>query len=142
MPVERVSLSDEGRRLARAGAGDALTPTERQTVEQLKQRDAEVKAHEQAHLAAGGNLVQGAVSYQARTGPDGKSYAVGGEVQIDTSPEATPAATIRKMQQVRRAALAPADPSGTDRAVAAEATRVETQARSALNSAAVPGTLV
>jgi len=54
---------------------------------------------------------------------------VGGEVQIDTSPAGSPEATIRKMQQIRRAALAPSQPSGTDRAVAAQASQVETQAR-------------
>lgn len=131
LPEERVSLSAEGRRLARgtAAAGPELSDEEQRQVQQLKQRDAAVKAHEQAHMAAGGSLVQSGASYQFRTGPDGKSYAVGGEVKIDTSPESTPAATIRKMQQVRRAALAPVDPSATDRAVAAKAQQTETQAR-------------
>ncbi|MEJ2153906.1 MAG: putative metalloprotease CJM1_0395 family protein [Desulfobacteraceae bacterium] len=41
----------------------------------------------------------------------------------------SPDATIRKMQQIRRAALAPAQPSGTDRAVAAQAAQIEAQAR-------------
>ena len=49
---------------------------------------------------------------------------------IDLSPvEGDPLATIRKMQQVQRAALAPADPSGADRRVAAQARRAEQQAR-------------
>ncbi len=67
-------------------------------------------------------------------------YAVGGEVKIDTSPERTPEATVSKMQQVRRAALAPADPSGTDRAVAAEAAQAEahTRAEQSAQAAASP----
>jgi hypothetical protein len=140
-PRDRVSLSNAGRDAARQTAGlsgqEALSAEEQQKVAALKRRDAEVKAHEQAHLAAGGGLVQGGASYQYATGPDGKQYVVGGEVKIDTSPERTPEATIRKMQQVRRAALAPADPSGADRAVAAAAAQTEAQARAALGAGGV-----
>lgn len=89
-------------------------------VEQLKRDEVRVKAHEAAHKAAGGQYA-GSVSYSYRSGPDGKSYIVGGEVQIDTAPEKTPQETISKMQVVIRAAMAPADPSGQDRAVAAQA---------------------
>jgi hypothetical protein len=67
-------------------------------------------------------------------------YAVGGEVQIDTSPAGSPEATIRKMQQIRRAALAPSQPSGTDRAVAAQASQIETQARMAKSQQATEKT--
>ena len=76
----------------------------------------------------------GAVSFQYQTGPDGKRYAVGGEVPIDVSSvEGDPRATLAKMQQIRRAALAPASPSGQDRAVAAQASRIEAETRAALN---------
>ena len=110
--------------------GDQELDTEaKQQVENLKKRDTEVKAHEKAHMASGGGIVQGGATYEYQTGPDGKIYAVGGEVKIDMSPERTPEATIRKMQQVRRVALAPAEPSGTDRAVAAQASQIEAQAR-------------
>ncbi len=49
---------------------------------------------------------------------------------IDTSevPD-DPAATIRKMQVIRRAALAPSEPSEADRRIAAEAQQRETKAR-------------
>ena len=73
--------------------------------------------------------MQGGASYQYQSGPDGNMYAVGGEVGIDTSPAGSPEATIQKMQQIQRAALAPAQPSGTDRAVAAQAAQIEAQAR-------------
>lgn len=106
-----------------------MSPEEKQVVNDLKRRDAEVKAHESAHMAAGSGIVQGGASFEYQSGPDGKMYAVGGEVQIDVSPENTPEATIQKMQQVRAAALAPAQPSGTDRAVAAQASQIEAQAR-------------
>ncbi len=137
LPVDRVTLSeqafreDSGKQGADNGVSNEkeLAPEEKQEVNNLKKRDAEVKAHEQAHMASGGGIVQGGASYEYQTGPDGRMYAVGGEVQIDLSSERTPEATISKMQQVRRAALAPAQPSGTDRAVAAQASQIEAQAR-------------
>ena len=108
---------------------DDLTEEERRQVSDLKKRDAEVKAHEQAHIAAGGAYVSGGASYEYEQGPDHQNYAVGGEVSIDTSAENTPEATIRKMQIVKRAALAPQKPSGQDRSVAAQAAQAEARAR-------------
>lgn len=103
-------------------------------VEALKSRDQEVRVHEQAHRAVGGQYAS-AATFTMRKGPDGKEYAVGGEVQIDISPiSGEPAATITKMQQVRSAALAPAQPSGQDRSVAARASQLEAEARSELAS--------
>ena len=66
-----------------------LTDEEEQIVKELKARDAEVRAHEAAHIAASGGLA-GAPSYTFQDGPDGKRYAVGGEVSIDTSSGGTP----------------------------------------------------
>jgi hypothetical protein len=58
---------------------------------------------------------------------------VAGEVPIDVSPVAgDPRATIDKMQQVRAAALAPAEPSGADRRIAAEAQQTLAQAQAEL----------
>lgn len=111
---------------------DKLTDSEKRQVEKLKQRDREVKAHEAAHLAAGGGLVRGGASYSYTSGPDNKRYATSGEVQIDISPASDPESTILKMQQVRRAALAPADPSAQDRSVAQTASKIEAQARQEL----------
>ncbi len=54
---------------------------------------------------------------------------MGGEVGIDLSQESDPSATIQKMQTIKRAALAPASPSSTDRQVAAQAEVKEAQAR-------------
>ena len=97
-----------------------LTDDERKIVEQLKARDREVRAHEQAHLNAAGSVALGGPSFSFQTGPDGRRYAVGGEVAIDTSPVAgNPQATIAKAKQIQRAALAPAEPSAPDRQVAA-----------------------
>jgi hypothetical protein len=106
---------------------------QQQQVDELKKRDQEVRRHEQAHKAAAGSHAAGGPSFEYQTGPDGKRYAVGGEVPIDTSPvQGNPRATITKMQQLRRAALAPANPSGTDRQVAARASQAEREARAEL----------
>ena len=140
-PVDRVSISDDARE---AQASDRspneaitqetqLTQEEQAEVNRLKRTDAEVKAHERAHMAAGGEVVSGPASYQYTRGPDGKQYAVSGEVKIDVSKERDPEATIRKMQLVRKAALAPSQPSPTDRRVAAQASQIEAQARAELS---------
>jgi hypothetical protein len=106
------------------------TSSEYRDLQELKQRDQDVRQHEQAHVMAGGRYVRGSANFSYERGPDGKQYATGGEVQIDTAPVADdPAATITKMQVVRSAAFAPADPSAQDRRVAAEATRAEAEAR-------------
>jgi len=92
-------------------------------IKELKARDTEVRIHEQAHASVGGQYA-GFPSYEYQRGPDGTNYAVGGEVQIDVAEiEGDPQATIEKMQTVRAAALAPAEPSGADRAIAADATQ-------------------
>jgi hypothetical protein len=110
-----------------------LTEEEKQQVEKLKARDREVRAHERAHVAAGGQYVRGGAHFEYQTGPDRKRYAVGGDVSIDTSEvNGNPRATIQKMQIVRKAALAPAQPSGQDRAVAAQASQKEIKARQEL----------
>ncbi|MFM5399892.1 putative metalloprotease CJM1_0395 family protein [Aeromonas veronii] len=101
-------------------------------VQDLVERDKEVRTHEQAHQSAGGEYAS-SPTYQFTQGPDGKRYATGGEVQIDTSVvPGDPAATIAKMQQIRSAALAPAEPSAQDLAVARSAAASEAKARKEL----------
>lgn len=113
-----------------------MSETEQKQVQELKRRDQEVRAHEAAHRAAGGALVRGGVAYTYQRGPDGVLYAVGGEVQLDTAEvPGDPAATQRKAETVRRAALAPLEPSPQDLKVAAEATQKAAAARAELGRA-------
>jgi len=107
----------------------SLTAEEIKQLQQLKQRDREVKAHEQAHLSVAGSYARGGASFSYQKGPDGNRYAIGGEVPIDVSEEASAEATILKMQVIRRAALAPADPSPADRQIAANALAKEIEAK-------------
>ncbi|MFK7916133.1 MAG: putative metalloprotease CJM1_0395 family protein [Pseudomonadales bacterium] len=103
-----------------------------QQIRSLARRDAEVRAHEQAHASVGGAYAS-APSYEYQRGPNGVSYAVGGHVDIDVAPvPGDPAATLKKMQVVQRAALAVAEPSPADRAVAAKAAAQASEARAEL----------
>ena len=106
---------------------------EQQQITELKQRDAEVRAHEQAHASLGGQYAS-SPQYEYERGPDGRRYAVGGEVSIDISEASTPEETIRKAQQVKAAALAPAEPSAQDLRVATEATQIALDARTEIAS--------
>ena len=95
-------------------------PETRRAIRELERIDREVRAHEAAHRAAGGAYA-GAASFGYVKGPDGRSYAVSGEVPIHAPAGETPEETLRILSQVRAAALAPGDPSGPDMAVAASA---------------------
>lgn len=108
-----------------------LSPQAQKIVAELQARDREVRAHEAAHVAAGGGLAS-AANFTYTIGPDGRRYAVAGDVQIDTSTTGSPQEDIARAAAIRRAALAPAQPSGQDRAVAMEAARMEIEARAAL----------
>lgn len=110
-----------------------LSEADLKVIRELKQRDSEVRAHEAAHLAAASGIATSGASFSYQQGPDGVRYAIGGEVSIDTSPvSGDPAATIRKADTIRRAALAPAQPSGPDLAAAASATAMAAQAQAEL----------
>jgi hypothetical protein len=120
----------ESSKVRRDLAKAALTAEELQQVRDLQLRDRQVRAHEQAHLAAAGGLATGGASFDYQTGPDGKRYAVGGEVQVSTTMSAAnPQANLQKAMQLQRAALAPADPSPQDRAVAMNAAAMAQKAR-------------
>ncbi|MDR2031748.1 MAG: hypothetical protein LBP86_05735 [Azoarcus sp.] len=120
--------ADMARPSGKTRAGE-LDPADQRRVEEMKATDRAVRAHEAAHMAAGGNLVTSGASYTYETGPDGQRYAVAGEVGIDTSEGRTPEETLMRAERVRAAALAPADPSAQDRAVAAAAAQMAAEAR-------------
>ena len=99
----------------------------------MKSRDREVRAHEQAHLSAAGNLASSGATFTYQQGPDGQRYAIGGEVGIESARvPGDPQQTIQRAQQIRRAALAPANPSAQDRSVAANAAAITLDAQAEL----------
>ncbi len=106
-----------------------LSSAELRLLEELRKTDQAIRRHEMAHIAAGGRYITAGANYAYQRGPDGKNYAVAGEVHIDSSPvPGDPEATLRKMRQIKQAALAPADPSAQDRKVAAKAVTTASQA--------------
>jgi len=124
-----LSFSEEG-----WNALDKLSEEDQRKIEELEKIDKKVHVHEQAHLSAAGGYARGGANYDYVTGPDGKRYASAGHVNIDTSPEKTPEATIRKADIVRKAALAPADPSPSDRQIAADAEKMKAEAQKELEN--------
>jgi hypothetical protein len=113
-------------------AAQELTPRERQRVAELQQIDRAVRAHEAAHIAAGAGVVTGGADYSYTYGPDGRQYAVGGEVGIDTAPERDPADNVEKGIAIQNAALAPRDPSPQDYRVAGIGAQLESRGRGEL----------
>ncbi len=110
-----------------------LSTSEQQQVSELRQIDSQVRAHEAAHIAAGGSAISGGASFTYQKGPDGQLYAIGGEVPISSAGASSPEAEIAIAKDMQAAALAPANPSPQDLKVAASAAQMEAQARQALN---------
>ena len=118
-----VRREDEDKELSetsKESSTNELSAGEEQVVKDLQSRDAEVRAHEAAHQAAGGGMT-GAASYTYQQGPDGKMYAIGGEVSISMKGGSSPEETIANARQVAAAAMAPGNPSPQDYSVAASA---------------------
>jgi hypothetical protein len=116
-------------RISSTKARTAQDQAVQQQLLELSRVDQHVRSHEQAHLAAAGPYATGSPSFEFVYGPDGKGYAVAGEVGVDTSPVAgDPEATVEKARVVQAAANAPVDPSAQDRQVAASAAQMEQQA--------------
>lgn len=126
-PAYKLELSEESK--AKSANGKKLSEEEQKQVEDMKERDREVRAHEQAHLAAAGGYARGGIHLETEKGPDGRAYAVGGHVNLDTSKENSPEATLQKAMTLQKAATAPASPSSQDRAVAAQAAKMAQEAR-------------
>lgn len=149
-PVEQVAEDAATKRVTRDGSKDVQQEAERgqeksdARIDQLQQskiedqvrvlarRDREVKSHEATHKALAGRYA-GAPSYEFKKGPDGVLYAFAGSVSIDTSPiPGDSAATLRKAQVIKRAAMGPSDPSAADRAIASAASNMAANASAEL----------
>jgi len=126
----KLSFSDENWKTF--GKKIELNEEDKRKVEELKKIDKRVHTHEQAHLSAAGGYARGGASYDYVTGPDGNKYANSGHVNLDTSREKTPEATIKKANIIQKAALAPADPSPADKEIAANASKMAIEAQKEL----------
>jgi len=124
--------SDDSKESQKSKDPQKLSEDEKRMVRDLQSRDSEVKAHEAAHQAAGGGMT-GAASYTYQQGPDGKMYAIGGEVSISTKNSSRPEEAIANARQVAAAAMAPANPSPQDYSVASSARVMEMKAQQQLS---------
>ena len=67
-------------------------------LEKFKNMDAKVRAHEQTHASLTNTTTP--IQYNYQMGPDGKMYAVGGSVRLDTSIPNDPKAAINKLDSL------------------------------------------
>jgi hypothetical protein len=141
LPVASVAerISERAAVMSAASPQTTEATQEAALIRELAATDRAVRAHEAAHMAAAGGLAQGGANFTTVRGPDGRMYAVGGEVSIDVSPGRTPEETLSRAQAIRRAALAPADPSAQDYRVAAQAAQMAAQAQRELATQSAEG---
>ncbi|MGP2655814.1 putative metalloprotease CJM1_0395 family protein [Malaciobacter sp. WC5094] len=85
-------------------------------LEKFKRLDAQTKAHEQQHASLGDT--KSAISYNYQVGPDGKLYATGGHVRLDTSLPQDKDAALAKLAKLSRSAGAPSELSSADASIA------------------------
>lgn len=102
---------------------DRLSPPDRAVVEQLRQRDAQIRQEETAHAGVAGAMA-GPISYTYQRGPDGRQYATGGSVSISLRPVTGDPAEARRIgSRLAAAAMAATNPSAADIAAASRAYR-------------------
>ncbi len=117
------------------GNQNDLDPAQREHLRRLQARDRRVRAHEQAHNLAGGGQVAPAVRYRYQTGPDGRRYAVGGQVHAPAGGGGSPEKALEHSADLRRAAVAPTRPSYQDRITLNHAFVQEERLRSQIEQA-------
>lgn len=116
---EKLQEKQDTEKTEKSQSTEELSRDEKRLVNELQARDTEVRAHEAAHQAGGAST--GGASYTYQQGPDGKMYAIGGEVSVTMRSGSSPEETIRNAQAVIASAMAPGDPSAQDLAVASSA---------------------
>lgn len=89
-------------------------------VKKLQSIDAQVRGHEAQHYRTAGGLASGGPEYTFVQGPDGGFYAVGGQVNVQTTATYDENKASRDAATLGRAATAPADTSAQDIAAARE----------------------
>ena len=88
-------------------------------LEKFKTSDSNIRSHEQIHASIGHTTAP--ISYNYQEGPDGKMYAVGGHVRLDTSIPDDPKAAAFKLDQIQRASSGPTNLSSTDTSISTQA---------------------
>ena len=87
-------------------------------LDKFKKTDADIKSHEQIHASIG--QTTSPISYNYQEGPDGKMYAIGGQVRLDTSIPSDPKAAAFKLDMIEKAAAGPMNSSGADSSIVSQ----------------------
>ena len=117
-PLVRLTLRSETAKGGEDGVRQGDDPREAAALNRLRARDAQVRAEENAHSAAAGDLA-GPTQLEMQRGPDGRLYAVGGSVGIQARVLSGSPEELRRLgQRLTGAAAAAINPSGADQAVA------------------------
>ena len=107
---------------------------EQRVVDKLQIRDREVRAHEMSH-GIDPNLIKiGSAQFDYTIGPDGKAYATGGKVTLATGNPTSPEDAVDKAQALKKASMAPGNPSPQDFQALNAAISMEAEAQSNIYS--------
>jgi len=87
-------------------------------LEKFRNKDSEIRTHEQTHASIGHTTSP--ISYNYQEGPDGKMYAVGGSVRLDTTIPDDPKAAAFKLDMIQKAASGVAHASSADNSIASQ----------------------
>lgn len=85
-------------------------------IDKFENLDAKTKVHEQTHAANGTTTAP--IQYNYQVGPDGKLYASGGSVRLDTSIPKDEGAANAKLEELKDASSAPSQLSAADAQIA------------------------
>lgn len=103
-------------------------------IEQLKSRDKEVRSHEASHSISPELVKIGSAQFDYTIGPDGKAYATGGRVTLSTGSAMTPEEALSKAEALKKASMAPGEPSTKDFQALNAAVAMEFEAKNRIYS--------
>ncbi len=100
--------------VARKQEPDIQDSNKQRVIDQLISRDKEVRVHEASHSINPELIKIGSAQFDYTIGPDGKAYATGGKVTLSTGISRTPEEALSKAGALKKAAMAPGEPSSQD----------------------------
>lgn len=117
---------------------ESLSTDQLKSVKKKREFDKALTKHEEDHHTVAADLARSGPLYETEVGEDGQEYRKSGKVMIDTGVTEDDEKTVKKMKQVRAAALAPdgnqlAPLSDADKNIAQEATEKQRAAQSRMD---------
>ena len=117
--IEKESLDKQKQDYIEVGTNNYDKNDYEKVLDKFKNTDSNIRGHEQAHAASGTTTTP--IQYNYQQGPDGKMYAVGGHVRLDTSIPDDPKAASVKLDEIKRSATVSSDMSGADANISIQA---------------------